>query len=367
MYKLFTCSVIALLYFFYPYIASAASFQERINGMAEIKSVRVHSNAEKVRIVVDAAQEVEYDTVVLSNPQRVVVNIKGAWLSPDVMRNQSIDSSFANKVRVSQFDKTTVRVVVETAVGKNDYTIFPLAGGDAAYRVVMDFGRGSPPATADPVLPVPQPVSTDPPAPVQQEPVYTSPGIAGKTITIDPGHGGSDSGAIGPTGVTEKSITLRIGMELRQLLTDAGARVVMTRSTDVDVAPQPSTDVSELQARCDVANATRADAFVSIHMDSFTSPSAKGTTGYYYSKGSAAAKRLADSVKNGVLAQLGTDDRGTKSCNFYLVKNTTMPATLVEVAFVSNKDEEKMLNATAGIKKAAQGIFDGIVQYFMST
>lgn len=352
-----------------PSLGQAADFQEKVDGLAEIKNIRVHSNQERVRVVVDATQEVSYQTMVLSSPQRIVVDINGAWVGPSVTRSQSVDSGFASKVRISQFNANTVRVVVETNVGKDAYQVFPLSGGDAAYRVVMDFGHGGGQGS---VLPVVQPVAVPGTAadaapvaaPAVTEPVYDMAGIAGKTIVLDPGHGGSDSGAIGPTGVTEKSITLRVASELRQLLIDAGAKVLMTRTTDVDVAPQPATDAGELQARCDVANQAKADIFLSIHMDSFSNGSAKGTTGYYYAKGSQAGKRLADYIRQGVIDQIGTTDRGTKSCNFYVVKNTTMPASLVELAFVSNPQEETLMNSPDGIKKAAKGIFNGMNQYF---
>ena len=113
-----------------------------------------------------------------------------------------------------------------------------------------------------------------------------------------------------------------------------------------------------------MANQSQSDIFVSIHMDSFTSGDAVGTTGYYYSKGTSAGQRLAAAVRAGVIAQIGTTDRGTKSCNFYVVKYTNMPATLVEVAFISNAAEEKLMNSDAGIQKAARGIVDGIGNFF---
>ena len=80
--------------------------------------------------------------------------------------------------------------------------------------------------------------------------------------------------------------------------------------------------------------------------------------------GATAAQRLAENVRQGLLDQLGTDDRGTKSSNFYVVKHTAMPSILAEMAFVSNPAEEKMMNSAKGIEKAAHGIFDGISRYF---
>ena len=184
---------------------------------------------------------------------------------------------------------------------------------------------------------------------------------------LDAGHGGNDAGAIGPTGVTEKSVTLRVALELEKLLKNEGATVIMTRTTDKVVSEKGSkaSDIEELQARCDVANREKADIFISIHCDSFTNPNAKGTTGYYYSKSETdAGKRLADAIRRGLCEQIKTPSRGTKPCNFYVVRHTDMPATLIELAFISNLEEEKLLNSDDGIKKAAQGIMDGIEDYF---
>ena len=164
----------------------------------------------------------------------------------------------------------------------------------------------------------------------------------------------------------EKNITLKVAMELKNLLVAEGATVYMTRTKDTEVSPKKgkATDVEELQARCDIANAKDADIFISIHMDSFTNDAAKGTTGYYYGSGSKMSRLLADKVRQGVIDQIGTSSRGTQSCNFYVVKHTDMPATLVELAFISNRAEEKLLHSEAGVKKAAQGILDGIEDYF---
>lgn len=411
--------------------AEASPFGERVEGLTEITGVRVSSSQDKTRIVVDAKAPVTYRTMVLKNPGRVVVDIKGAWLSPQVKRELSVSSSFVSRARVAQFDPRTVRVVVETTVGKDNYKIFPLTGGPVPGRVVLDFGRVGPDsagatialpdvkAPSKPAAPQtkptkPQTPQTKPQAP-QTKPVETKPaetkpvetkpeeqqtpqdaeqaaqetaadtpgeqpatesstdagiaaitGLAGHSITIDAGHGGNDSGAIGPTGVTEKSVTLRVALALQKLLTSEGATVYMTRTTDTEVSPKgaAASDIEELQARCDVANRHNSDIFISIHMDSFTNGAAKGTTGYYYALGSKKSRDLADKVRAGVIDQIGTPSRGTQSCNFYVVKHTDMPATLVEVAFISNPTEEKLMNSEDGVQKAAQGIADGIADFF---
>lgn len=335
------------------------------NKAATIKNLRISDNNDKVRIVVDADKEVDYQSFALSSPDRVVIDLSDAILAKNVEKEISIDSKYASKVRVAQFKENVVRVVVETKVKKSGYDIFGITGGETPYRVAMDFGNisydaagnttGTSTKNNDSNYKVDKNFDIDKNAKSI---------LKGKKITIDPGHGGNDSGAIGPTGVCEKDPTLRIGLNLAEMLKQSGAKVYITRKIDTDVAPQPATDVEELQARVDVANKTNSDIFVSIHLDSFTSPSAQGTTGYYYVNGSSSSERLASYIKEGVIEQIGTYDRGTKTSNFYVVKHTQMPATLLEVAFVSNPKEEAILKSDEGVKKSAQGIFNGIVRYF---
>ncbi|WP_294160589.1 N-acetylmuramoyl-L-alanine amidase [uncultured Selenomonas sp.] len=382
-----------------------------LSTMAEVTGVRVGDGSDKTRIVVDASKPVTIKTMTLSNPTRVVADIQGAWLSPKVKKETSVGSRFVSKVRVGQFDKNTVRVVVETNVGKNNVNVFTLAGGPVPGRVVLDFGNVGPdssgatvklpdvktPETKPTTQPETKPTTTpetkpemkpetkpDKPTtkPVERHdetPVKTDEektdtdreideitGLKGRVITIDAGHGGSDAGAIGPTGVTEKSVTLNIALRLQKLLEEEGATVYMTRTKDTEVSPKgaKASDIEELQARCDIANQADSDIFVSIHNDSFTNGAAKGTTGYYYARGSAKSRTLADDIRKAVIDELGTESRGTQSCNFYVVKHTDMPATLVEVAFISNPSEEKLLASDEGAQKAAQGIADGIADYF---
>ncbi len=389
--------------------AAGSDFGSRVDGMAEITAIRTSSNKDKTRIVIDANKTVTYKKMVLSSPDRVVVDIANAWLSDKVKKNIALNNRFVTGVRIAQFDKKTVRMVVETKVGKNNYKVFALKGGSAPERVVLDFGNIGPnsanasiklpdskpagkPATKPASKPIAKPNTSEAHKPINKpaeeaskpQPAETTnntantdssdtdaeiaaiTGLKGRKITIDAGHGGNDSGAIGPTGVMEKTVTLRIANEVRRLLMAEGATVYMTRDTDTEVSPKGAnaSDIEELQARCDVANQNASDVFVSIHMDSFSSGAAKGTTGYYYSLGSQKSRDLADKVRSGVIDQIGTQSRGTQSCNFYVVKHTDMPATLVEVAFISNPTEEQLLDSEDGIKKAAQGIVDGIADFF---
>lgn len=378
-----------MMLFTLPAFAADTNFGQRVSGMAEVTGVRVSTEANKTRIVIDANKEVKFKAMSLGEPDLLVVDIPNAWLSPKLKKEYGVNSRFVGKARVAQFNPQTVRIVVESKVGKQNHKVFSLKGGPVAGRVVLDIGdlsgdtsgtkidlpKSKPtpaPSTKPTTKPTPKPAAK-PESKSENKPqddvdgeLAGITGLRGRKITIDPGHGGSDSGAIGPTGVMEKSVTLRVAQELRRLLVAEGATVYMTRETDTEVSPKgaDASDIEELQARCDIPNQNGSDIFVSIHMDSFTNGAAKGTTGYYYSLGSKRSRELADKIRSGVIDQLGTQSRGTQSCNFYVVKHTDMPATLVEVAFISNPSEERLMNSEVGIKKAAQGIADGIADFF---
>lgn len=370
MYKVkYILSLLVLLIFAFCSTAWAAS------DTAELQDVRVGVTQNKVRIVADTDKEVDYQSFALSSPDRIVIDLSKAKLGKNVSKEFDVDSKYASKVRIGQFDKDTVRIVVESPVKRNNYDVFSIVGGNYNYRVVMDFGNldGSSSNENSNVNnnSSNNNANTNNNSSNNNSNTNTNTNsntnnsgvLSGRTITIDPGHGGSDSGAIGPTGLNEKTATLGISLDLAKMLKQAGAKVYITRKVDEDVAPQPATDSEELQARADVGNESNSDIFVCIHLDSFTSPSAKGTTGYYFA-GSSSSQRLADYIKDGVIEQLGTVDRGTKTANFYVLKHTTMPATLLETAFVSNPDEEALLKSDEGQKKAALGIYNGIVRYF---
>lgn len=190
--------------------------------------------------------------------------------------------------------------------------------------------------------------------------------LKGKIICIDPGHGGTDVGAIGHIGgkdVYEKNITLSIALPLRDMLTSAGAKVVMTRDTDKDVyGPWADAD-PELQARCDIANEAHADAFVSIHIDSFSNSSVDGTTAYYNAK-SSKDLLLAQMMRQATMNSLSIPDRGVKSNDFYVNVYTTMPSVLMEMGFITNDHRVKMLTSSWGPRGIAQSLFNGLVNYF---
>ena len=189
-------------------------------------------------------------------------------------------------------------------------------------------------------------------------------GLTGHAIVLDPGHGGSDSGAVGPTGVMEKTVTLAVAKKVQDILEKSGARTIMTRTTDVDVYAPNDTAAQELQARCNVANFTPgAELFVSIHCNAFSNPAAGGMETYYYAP-SDQGQRLAALLNEEVEKAGGLLNRGVKTANFYVIKHTNVPASLIELGFVTNEREEQLLNSESYQTTLAEAIARAIARYF---
>jgi N-acetylmuramoyl-L-alanine amidase len=184
--------------------------------------------------------------------------------------------------------------------------------------------------------------------------------LRGKVIVVDPGHGGSNPGAV-ENNTRETDNNLAVSLKLRDKLTKAGAKVVMTRESDRTVAPEGSSLGEELSARVNIAEANNADIFVSIHSNSNPDPSLYGTMTFYPS---GKASKLALEVQNSIIAQTGAADKGTSPATFYVLRNTSMPSILVEMGFVSNAAEAKRLQEDSYRNKVAQGVFNGLVKYF---
>ena len=218
------------------------------------------------------------------------------------------------------------------------------------------------------------------------------------TIVLDPGHGGHDTGAIGPSGLMEKDVVLDLALRLRRLLVERlGARVLMTRAEDVFI-PLPE--------RTAIANRAKADFFISIHANAATKRNAVGFETYYFTRepsdndARASAQRenlviepdgvrgtdqesllritLADMAvtrdmrESGELAELAlaaldkllrVENRGVKSGPFYVLATAAMPAILVESAFITNPREERKLQRTDYRQRVAEALFEGIAKY----
>ena len=218
----------------------------------------------------------------------------------------------------------------------------------------------SKPAPKQPIV-----LPTMPEKPVPEVVNYrTTGGIGGKTIVLDPGHGGSDPGAIGPTGLQEKQVTLPIAEYLKSILEAKGAKVILTRTTDVDVYGPHASGVDELQARVNVANGNRADAFISIHINSFSNPNVGGIATYYFD-GSDQSKKLASAVQGQIAEHSGFNgDRGIQPGNLYVLRHSLMPSILVELGFISNPKEEGHLKETSTRQEFANELAKGLELYF---
>lgn len=200
-------------------------------------------------------------------------------------------------------------------------------------------------------------------------------------VAVDPGHGGGDTGAIGvlPPGtqtglparvdaqgrttLQEKDVNLDIGLRLDAWLRAQGGRTLLTRSGDLAGGNVPyTTEGADLKARADAANAAGVDLFVSVH-NNYLSAGGAGTETFHFYYSSAAARTLAQAVHTQVVAALGLPDRGVKTAGFYVLRNTRMPAILVEGAFLSNPAEALLLADPAVRQRIAEAIGRGIAAY----
>jgi N-acetylmuramoyl-L-alanine amidase len=180
-------------------------------------------------------------------------------------------------------------------------------------------------------------------------------------ICIDPGHGGTDPGAVG-NGLFEEAVVLDVALRLRDLLELDSAdpqggsswTLLLTRTTDASVG---------LAQRCDLANAFAADRFVSIHANSFSDPQANGTETYSYQSGTTGAA-LRDRIQARMLQAWSTTDRGVKTAGFYVLVNTAMPATLSELAFISNPSDAQLLGSSLARANAARAHLYALQEHF---
>ncbi|MEK5444538.1 cell wall-binding repeat-containing protein [Fredinandcohnia sp. FSL W7-1320] len=179
--------------------------------------------------------------------------------------------------------------------------------------------------------------------------------LAGLTIVVDAGHGGTDPGAIG-NGLKESDIVLDISRRLQPKLEAAGVNVVMTRATNKYIT---------LDDRVKAANDIGANAFISIHNNAYSDGSANGTETYWNDTyAGQESKELATEIQKELVKQLGTRDRGVKEGNFKVIRETTMVSVLVEVAFITNQNDAQKLASAAYREKATNAIYQGILNYY---
>lgn len=190
--------------------------------------------------------------------------------------------------------------------------------------------------------------------------------VANKIVVVDPGHGGPDGGGTGPSGVLEKQITLELGKKVAHFLSQAGGAVIMTRETDTDLSSKGKTlrerKVEDLHNRVKLGNNSKASAFLSIHTNSFGSTWTGAQV--FYAAQSQESKALAECIQREIGKIMRNTDRKAKPLSPYILRNLKMPAVIVEVGFLSNPKEEKLLTDSQYQEKMAYAIYAGTVKYF---
>jgi N-acetylmuramoyl-L-alanine amidase len=384
------------------------------NRLPSVLAVRVWPAADYTRVAIEHDAPLKYTHFLVKNPDRLVVDLEGIELN-------SVLEGLANKIapndpnikllRAGRFKPGVVRLVMELK-GEVRPQVFVLPPvGEYGHRLVLDVYPLDPP---DPLLSLLDKkeqelageVREEAKAAVVQE-ARVEPKRSGKpivdrlvTITLDPGHGGEDPGAVGRGGSYEKNVTLAVAKRLKAKIdAEPNMRAVLTRDSDFFVP---------LQVRVQKARRIQSDLFVSIHADAFIRPDAHGSSVFVLSESgasSSAARYLAqkenaadliggvnidvkdpmlartlldlsqtatisDSLKLGksVLGELGTINRlhkgSVEQAGFAVLKAPDIPSILIETAFISNPEEEKRLNDDAYQDKMAEAIFSGMKKYF---
>ena len=189
--------------------------------------------------------------------------------------------------------------------------------------------------------------------------------LSGMTIAVDPGHGGYDGGARArDSGRWEKELTLEIALKVEQALKARGAQVVLTRREDVCLSDGDTATKArkraDLQRRLDIADEAGADVFLSIHLNEYRDRSESGPQ-VYYQRGADAGRLLAGCLQESLISVLQpVKKRSANAGDYYVLRNTSLPAALVECGFLSNAQEEKLLLDEAYHRRIAQAVADGL-------
>ena len=349
-------------------------------------NVRSYSHPDKTRVVIDLSEKTEFRADKLTNPDRIFIDIMGSIVKlEDTFKQIKIDDGVIKTVRTAQFNEEITRVVFDL-YREAKYEVFSLIEPD---RVVIDIFKSGKEAAISQTLPA-----------KPEEKSAPGPEITGKRVVIiDPGHGGKDPGAIGPSGLKEKEVTLGIALYLEKLLKGAGIPTYLTRSKDEFVY---------LENRTNFANQKNGFVFVSLHANSVLNhrPSAEGIETFVLSSkyiGASArdvadrenrASRahpevdadlaliiadleesanikysldFADVVQKKLVNYLKLENRGVKQAPFVVLKGANMVAVIVEVGFISNPKEEKLLKTSKFRENAAQALFEAIKYYIETT
>jgi N-acetylmuramoyl-L-alanine amidase len=390
-------------------ILSTAAAARQSDPRIEIVNLRRFTHPNFTRIVLDIGKLREYTFGELRDPGRIYVDVLQAKLNP-ILQGQSypVKADYMTQIRISQKTPSTVRLVVDVDFSRiQSYRVYHLPD---PFRLVVDiYPRGAteaPPQTPSGKTPSPGDKAQPP---VKRTVDTTDPNLTGtslarqlglgvRTVVIDPGHGGPRPGTIGKSGLQEKEINLAVALALQKLLKEkAGLDAVLTRESDVDVG---------LEDRTVIANQKRADLFVSIHTNAHRDRKRGGVETFFLNVNvdpsvvALAAEENATSTKNigemkSILDKIvqnskvqesmnlaqavqkslvrslakdlpGIKDLGVKGGPFWVLIGGEMPSVLVEISHLSNSKEEAKLKTAKYRQLAAQGIYDGIMDYVHS-
>ncbi|QKY70615.1 N-acetylmuramoyl-L-alanine amidase [Lentibacillus sp. CBA3610] len=181
----------------------------------------------------------------------------------------------------------------------------------------------------------------------------SSAALNGYTIVLDPGHGGADPGAIGIRGTLEKSQTMKTADNVAQGLREAGANVVLTRSSDSYVS---------LEERVNTSNTHATDAFISLHYNAFPLEGVNGFSTYYDTNGNNRA--LADDIQSGLEQHMDLNSRGLMQNDFHVLQENNALSALVELGFITNPYDLSVIQTADHQRNVADGIVDGVTDYF---
>jgi N-acetylmuramoyl-L-alanine amidase len=356
-------------------------------SLTTIQNLRTASSPEAIRLVLDLDAKARPNKHPQLQANGVTIEIPNTTLSPSA-KTKLAAGKVAGPFIITQSTERSVEISLP-AGSFQSYKFFTLAN---PHRLVVDIVPSSAPlpaeSTPDPAFPLPTPLQ-----PAQPR------AKSFKTIVIDPGHGGKDPGARGQHGTEEKDITLKVALKLRDLLSkQSGVRVLMTRERDQFV---------ELEDRAKFANGQEADLFVSIHVNSHPRRSIRGIEIYHFgeakdqralevaarengtplnstgvgweylvadlltAKKIEASLELAWTAKEAMVTNLNGHyalvDHGVKTAPFYVLRFTSMPSILAEIAYISNSAEEELLRTGHFTTRVAKALEEGINTFLASS
>ncbi len=356
---------------------------------AMIQNLRTAFSPESFRLVLDLDRKTRVKKHLPSREDGLVVEIPHAALSKSA-QTKIAQGSLDGRFIVRQTPDDSVTVTLPNGSFQR-YALFSLTNPPRLVVDVVPSGVQPSAPTLDMIEPAAAP--TPPPQPLPPR------AKAFTTIVIDPGHGGRDPGAHGYRGTEEKDITLKVGLKLRELLKkDPGVRVLMTRERDVFV---------ELEDRARFANSNEADLFVSIHVNSHPQRSVRGIEIYHFgeakdqralelaarengtplsstgmgweylvadlltTKKIEASLELAWTTKEAMITHLNGQyalvDHGVKTAPFYVLRFTSMPSILAEIAYISNAAEEELLRTGTFVTRVAESLHEGVAAFLAAS